>query len=50
MKTLLETLRDRERDLPDTSYACYRVGHVIDTTGLCLCCLKQIVFKDTPPT
>ena len=48
MTTLLEALREKEKDNAPWLYACYRLGHFVDEKGLCYCCLKVFpVDEDT---
>ena len=42
MTTLLEALREKEKDNAPWLYACYRLGHFVDEKGLCYCCLRVV--------
>lgn len=46
-KTVLDQVREIEKDLPPWAYACYRLGHFIgENSRLCLCCLQEIPVDD----
>lgn len=45
-RTVLDELREREKDMPLSMYACYRVGHALSADGLCYCCLRRFPLHE----